>query len=217
MFRSVPIDIRAKSQQQYPSSESSYSSSSGISSGLYVPVHKRMSGSSSASSSWSSGGRSPSPAYSARNSYPRAGHSEESIGKHQSPEVVRNRQLMPSRTAARPFVYSPADLILLSRSPLAKLSPEGRASLKDTVPEILSNRRQRKAAAYLSGSDDGQNAPNGGGGPGSGPQKPLPVRPSRAVGRVPNRRQLQPKAMDDAANWRGRRISTESMPVTVAV
>lgn len=208
MSRSMPIDIRTKSSQS-PSSESG-SSYSSLGSGLYIPIHKRMSGNSASSS----GTASSPPAYSARGSYPQE-QGEEVVGKLHAIEAIYDQKPMMSSRTAHPFVYFPADLILLSRSPLAKLSPEGRTLLKDTAPEILSNRRQRKAAAYLSGSVDGQKASNESNTittPDSVPRKPISVRRSRAVGRVPNRRQLQSKVMDEA-NWRGRRVGAEIMAV----
>ncbi|KAH7928562.1 hypothetical protein BV22DRAFT_1117434 [Leucogyrophana mollusca] len=120
MSRSAPITIA------YPSS-SSYMPASPTSGGLYVPVHRRgVSGSYSSSSRASS----PTPSSSAL--------SERSI----SPTPHERHTSLP--------IYTPADLLLLSSSPLSRLSPEERMTLREVAPVIVRNRKQRKAHEWQS-------------------------------------------------------------------
>ncbi|KAF5379145.1 hypothetical protein D9615_006045 [Tricholomella constricta] len=101
------------------SSRSSSPTSSVSSHGLYVPVHKRSSGSFSSPRSFSS----------------RASFSSESDSSI-SP---------PSQPA---FIYSRDTLLNLALSPLSRLPLEVRESLRSQVPEIVTNRKQRKAIEY---------------------------------------------------------------------
>ncbi|GLB42206.1 hypothetical protein LshimejAT787_1102210 [Lyophyllum shimeji] len=99
-----------------PSPTSSVSSSHG----LYIPVHKRSSGSSASSS---------------RTFSSRASTSSES-----------DSAIAPPTQPA--FIYSRDTLLNLAKSPLSRLPSELRDSLRTEVPEIITNRKQRKAIEY---------------------------------------------------------------------
>jgi hypothetical protein len=195
--QSTPIDIISTRQPQSPSSESSFSSSE-LGSGLYIPVHKR---------SLSSSSRSSSPAHSAWR------EGQEFASEHATQRGARPKAEDQLEQTAHPFVYTPDELINLSRSPQAKLSPEWRITLQATVPEILSNRRQRKAAAHLQliGEVNWQSLPNNDNGVLVRDGIPsVSIIRSRPIGRITNRRQLPSKIMDEA-NWRRQRVGAEVM------
>lgn len=108
-----------------------YASRTESSPGLYVPIHRRnQSTASSYTSSSSSRTRSPSPLSSTR-TYP-------------TPCMERT---LTSHTAR--YVYTPADLFALSRSPLAQLEMgDMDARLRAIAPEVVKTRKQRKALAW---------------------------------------------------------------------
>ncbi|EGO03974.1 hypothetical protein SERLA73DRAFT_175684 [Serpula lacrymans var. lacrymans S7.3] len=118
MSASPPLNISYHSPSRSPSS------------GLYVPLHKRTSSrtstSSSPSSSTSSSQRSTSPT------------------PHLSDTFSYSDSCRPSSLP----IYTPDQLIAISSSPLAKLSPEGRMSLRDVAPHIVMSRKQRKSLEW---------------------------------------------------------------------
>ncbi|KIJ14701.1 hypothetical protein PAXINDRAFT_99956 [Paxillus involutus ATCC 200175] len=123
---SSPIAI-ASSARMYDT----HSGSSPSSPGLYVPIHRRNRSSGVPSSytyagSLSSRASSPSPSTS----------SPSSSSLHLPP------------THASPPIYTPADLLLLSASPLARLSPEDIDAIRAAAPEVVQSRKQRKAREW---------------------------------------------------------------------
>ncbi|KAG8216921.1 hypothetical protein J3R82DRAFT_7197 [Butyriboletus roseoflavus] len=65
-----------------------------------------------------------------------------------SPSPSSSRALSPSPAPPIAGVYTPAELLLLSTSPLAKLSAEHVDALRAHVPEVVQTRKQRKALAW---------------------------------------------------------------------
>ncbi|KAI6127520.1 hypothetical protein EDD17DRAFT_1766450 [Pisolithus thermaeus] len=132
-----PIAIR------YPSQKSG---------GLYVPVHRRgdskplsVSGISPSSSyTISSRASSPSPSEAASISSLTSDFSSSlHIGR---PVIVSSS---PSQGHAPNIpIYTPADLLLLSTSPLSKLSKECKDALHSAVPEVVLTRKRRKAQEW---------------------------------------------------------------------
>ncbi|KIM70796.1 hypothetical protein SCLCIDRAFT_169581 [Scleroderma citrinum Foug A] len=102
---------------------------------LYIPVHRRayLAGISPSSSSyaWSSSSRASSP----------------------TPSEVTTCSLSSVASSSRGItsslpIYTPANLIRLSSSPLSKLSEERREVLRTTAPEVMVTRKQRKAQEW---------------------------------------------------------------------
>ncbi|KIK93465.1 hypothetical protein PAXRUDRAFT_828958 [Paxillus rubicundulus Ve08.2h10] len=126
---SLPIAV-ASSARMYDS----HSGSSPTSPALYVPVHRRNRSSGvpslySYAGSSSSRASSPSPSTSSSSS------------TSSTPPTERHRDaFLP--------IYSPADLLLLSASPLARLSPEHVDAIRAAVPEVVQSRKQRKALEW---------------------------------------------------------------------
>jgi len=149
-------------------------------SGLYVPVHKRSSSRSDASSTGSVSPRSASP-----------------TSQHES-----------SIESPRLPIYSIQDILLLSKSPLVVFSPDHREHLKDTIPEIVLSRKQRKAIEHKqhakahASADEMRST--------EGDRKPLspspmwnsqPAAQRRTTGRLPERRRNTKKVVDELS-WR---------------
>ncbi|KIJ62192.1 hypothetical protein HYDPIDRAFT_30729 [Hydnomerulius pinastri MD-312] len=125
---SSPIVINYSSTQMYEPS------SSPSSPGLYVPLHRRNRSSGVPSSyNYSTG--------SSRASSPTLSTSSRSVSPlpHVAPITDRDTSLP---------IYTPADLLLLSASPLAKLSPEHSNTLRAVAPEVVQSRKQRKAQEW---------------------------------------------------------------------
>lgn len=115
---------------------------------LYVPVHKRRFSNTqivtgvSPSSSDTNSSRSSSPSPSEASSLASDFSSSLHIGR---PLVVSSS---PSLGHAPIPIYSPADLILLSSSPLSKLSKEHKDALHLAVPEVVLSSKRRKAQEW---------------------------------------------------------------------
>ncbi|KAG6865229.1 hypothetical protein C0991_004287 [Blastosporella zonata] len=120
-------------------SSSSRSASPTLSGGLYIPVHKRLStgslASSTSSRTFSSSGSSRTSARSSQIFSSRASTSSES-----------DASISPPKAPA--FVYSRDTLLNLANSPLSRLPQSQRDALRGAVPEVVSNRKQRKAVEY---------------------------------------------------------------------
>ncbi|KAG6909488.1 hypothetical protein DXG01_017210 [Tephrocybe rancida] len=99
--------------------------------GLYIPIHKRTSGSSIASSSssrtFSSG-------------------SSRTFSSRTSESSDSDSAIAPPTAPA--FIYSRDTLLNLANSPLARLPQPQRDALRGDVPEVITNRKQRKAIEY---------------------------------------------------------------------
>ncbi|KAJ3858010.1 hypothetical protein EV368DRAFT_77250 [Lentinula lateritia] len=166
-------------------------------SALYVPVHKRTA---------SRGGSSSRDSLSSRSTTPTSEH-ESSI-----------------ETLSIP-IYSIQDLLLLSDSLLATLSPEQHDHLKDHAPEILPSRRQRKTIEHQrhhQGHAPRELHPN------EDTRQPLssvrntqPTTVQRRTlrqGRLPERRRHGKRMMDESS-WRvprTRTISATGFPLPLA-
>jgi hypothetical protein len=196
---SSPVAIPSRS-----SSRASSTASSPSLSGLYVPVHKRNGSTSSPSSS-----RCSSPALS------------------ESPARIRAPTPTPQLQQAHPFIYSFDALLHLAKSPLARLTPETRESLRENVPEIMTNRKQRKAAEYKNHMQNRAPVQNQNQDPAKvkanavqqQQQQILTARRTRPTGRVPDsRRRIATKVIDEIS-WRGRRqtglVLTPLTPIAV--
>ncbi|KAH7887097.1 hypothetical protein F5I97DRAFT_1105686 [Phlebopus sp. FC_14] len=112
------------------------------SAGLYVPIHRRTPSSSSSSDS-----HSPPPSPSPFSS-PYTSPSSSTRSLSPSPHV---HKMSVEHARARSLnipIYTPADLLLLSTSPLARPSAELRDALKSAAPEVVQSRRQRKTLAW---------------------------------------------------------------------
>ena len=123
MSRLAPLDIELTNFDSPPSPISSDCSSI---SELYIPVHQRQ--------TWGKG----SPVSSTASS---PSSSSVSIAATDGRSYY-----IPIITLAEMFkvpIYNADDLILLSRSPLARLSAEDRSYLREAVLEIVTGRRQR--------------------------------------------------------------------------
>ncbi|KAH0826686.1 hypothetical protein J3R83DRAFT_5077 [Lanmaoa asiatica] len=97
--------------------------------GLYVPVHRRTPSNSS---------RTPSPSPS----------SFSSSRTYSSITITLPADVTHTVPAPVPGVYTPAELLLLSASPLAKLSAGHVDALRALAPEVVQTRRQRKALTW---------------------------------------------------------------------
>jgi len=125
---------------------------------LYVPVHRRAfpTGISPSCSSyaWSSSSRASSPTPSDVTTCSLSSVASSSRGIPSSCESVCLISMMNPRILTRGIpktvpIYTPADLIRLSSSPLSKLSHEHREVLRVTAPEVMLTRKQRKAQEWL--------------------------------------------------------------------
>ncbi|KAF9235549.1 hypothetical protein BU15DRAFT_77872 [Melanogaster broomeanus] len=122
--------------------------SSPSSPGLYIPVHRRSHSSGVPSSyAYSSSSRASSPPPS-----PSLSHTTSSRSASPLPHHTAQIGMVP--------IYTPADLILLSASPLAKLSLEHRDALRAAAPELLQSRKQRKAREWRARHHPGGSAPH---------------------------------------------------------
>ncbi|KAL4072470.1 hypothetical protein V8B97DRAFT_371909 [Scleroderma yunnanense] len=95
---------------------------------LYIPIHRRAlsTGISSPSSyAWSSSSRASSPTPS--------DVTASSLGSTSSSQGFTGNSSLP--------IYTPADLILLSSSPLSKLSQEHKEILRTTAPAVMLSRK----------------------------------------------------------------------------
>ncbi|RDB27862.1 hypothetical protein Hypma_002089 [Hypsizygus marmoreus] len=173
---SAPITIPVSSSRASFSAvvASSPSSSSPSSGGLYVPVHRRTGSSSSSRSS----------------------SSTRSDSEHVSHPPSTTTLSIPTPTPT--YIYTRDVLLNFAHSPLARLSAETRDALRVSVPEIMTNRKQRKAMEY---HNHPQHSP--------ARVQLVPPRRTRPVSRVPERRRNVAKVVDDVS-WRGR------MPVLMA-
>ncbi|KAJ3928777.1 MAG: hypothetical protein NXY57DRAFT_487858 [Lentinula lateritia] len=167
-------------------------------SALYVPVHKRTT---------SRGGASSRDSLSSRSTTPTSSEHDSSIGTLSIP------------------IYSIQDLLLLSGSLLATLSPEQHDHLKDHAPEILPSRRQRKTIEHqrhYQGHAPGEVHPK------EDTRQPLssvrntqPTTVQRRTlrqGRLPERRRYG-KRITDELSWRASRtrtISATGFPLPLA-
>lgn len=130
---SAPITIPVS-----PARSSSSLSSSPASPGLYVPVHKRTGSSSSSSSSRSSSSTRSERASQPRKSTPTPGTS-----------IPTNLSPAPATPQPEPtFIYSRDTLLALAASPLSRISVATRDTLRTRLPELVTNRKQRKAMDY---------------------------------------------------------------------
>jgi hypothetical protein len=115
------------------------------------------------------------------------------------------------------LVYSRDALLNLAKSPLARLSPETRDSLRNNVPEIMTNRKQRKAIEYRNHIQhqaenkaqrtQTQNVARDVTQTVNVVRAPViaPARRARPTGHTPeNRRKIATKVVDELS-WRGRR------------
>ncbi|KAI6040862.1 hypothetical protein EDC04DRAFT_2893636 [Pisolithus marmoratus] len=117
----------------------------------YVPVHRR-----GCSSSQSAAGISPPCSYtnSSRASSPSPSEtpSMSSLTSYFSSSLHIGRPVIvsssPSPGHSSIPVYTPADLLLLSSSPLSKLSQEDKHALHMAAPEVVLNRKRRKAQEW---------------------------------------------------------------------
>lgn len=110
-------------------------------SALYVPVHKRSASRGNASST------SSTDSASSRSVTPTSEH-ESSIGMLFS--SIDKTELGADHVpeSHRLPVYSIQDMLMLSKSPLVTFSPDHRDYLRDTIPEIVLSRKQRKAIEH---------------------------------------------------------------------
>ncbi|KAF9459641.1 hypothetical protein BDZ94DRAFT_996735 [Collybia nuda] len=190
--------------------------------GLYVPVHKRT-GSSSSSSRSSSTTRSEASAPSER----AACKLLPTTPPHAPPLTYLSLAPAPAATA-HPLVYSRDALLGLMHSPLARLPLGTRESLRAAFPELVTNRRQRKALEYHTHiQSQVQVQVHAQPQPQPQPQAQrqarlqsksffpfvrVQPRRNRPAGRAPERRRNATKVVDEAS-WRGRRV----VPVPIAV
>ena len=165
-------------------SRSSTPSSAASSPGLYVPVHRRTGSSSSSSSRSASTTRSESehPC----TSFPLLYHLYAS-----NPPC---HPTAPPETP-HPLIYSRASLLNLANSPLSRLSSETRETLRISIPEIMTNRKQRKAIEYRNQTQNQAVV---------SPVKPVITRRIRPVGRVSDRGRRNAGKVVDELGWRGR-------------
>ncbi|KAF8838791.1 hypothetical protein BDN67DRAFT_971017 [Paxillus ammoniavirescens] len=134
---SSPIAIASSARMYDP-----HSGSSPLSPGLYVPIHRR---------NRSSGVPS---------SYTYAGSSS-SRASSPSPSTSSSTSSLPlPPTHASLPIYTPADLLLLSFSPLARLSPEHIDAIRAAAPEVVQSRKQRKAREWHARHAPGWSAPS---------------------------------------------------------
>ncbi|KAF8633151.1 hypothetical protein AX17_004652 [Amanita inopinata Kibby_2008] len=116
---------------EYRAASPTLSVSSSSSAGLYVPVHKRRSTSSTRTHDSMSVGSSSRPSSRAES------HSDyEHVHEH------------VTEIGYHPFVYSRDRLLALAKSPLAHMPNEVKDGLREAVPEIVMSRRHRKAMEY---------------------------------------------------------------------
>ncbi|KAH0581342.1 hypothetical protein H2248_012434 [Termitomyces sp. 'cryptogamus'] len=99
--------------------------------GRYISVHKRLSGSSISSSTSS---RTFSSGSSRSFSFSTSSSDSDSL-------------ISPSATPA--FIYSRDSLLKLANSPLSRMPQPQRDSLRSEVPEVMTNRKQRKAIEHF--------------------------------------------------------------------
>ncbi|KAK1235295.1 hypothetical protein PQX77_001484 [Marasmius sp. AFHP31] len=151
--------------------------------GRYVPVHRR--GSSAGNDNWrardssssnSSNASSSPPSSPMKTSFPLAFASHGHTGGVASPQPA---------APALP-IYSINDLLLLQKSPFARMTQETRDEIKERLPEIVLSRKQRHT---LKGKMHGR-IPNGGQGYARPPQLPQQrhvhdVAQAPAIERVP--------------------------------
>lgn len=117
----------------------------------YIPVHRR-----GFSSSQSAAGISPPCSYtnSSRASSPSPSEtpSMSSLTSDFSSSLHIGRPVIVSSSPSPGYsfipVYTPADLLLLLSSPLSKLSQEDKDALHMAAPEVVLNRKQRKAQEW---------------------------------------------------------------------
>lgn len=145
---SSPIAIR------YPSQKSG---------GLYVPLHRRGFSKSqnvtgiSPSSSYTHSSRASSPSPSETPSMGSLA-SDFSSSLHIGRPVIVSSS--PSPGHAPIPIYTPADLLLLSSSPLSKLSQECKDALHLAVPEVVLSRKRRKAQEWRARQASGSSHQN---------------------------------------------------------
>lgn len=105
---------------------------------LYVPVHKRSASRGDASSMDSASSRSVTPT------------SEHELSTGMFSPLTTRIELgadHPLESHRLP-VYSIQDMLMLSKSPLVTFSSDHHDHLKDTIPEIVLSRKQRKAIEH---------------------------------------------------------------------
>jgi len=173
-------------------------SSAASSPGLYVPVHRRT-GSSSSSSSYS-----------------RSASSNRSEPEHPSSSFplyhLHNASKPPCHLTASPLtphpsIYSRATLLNLATSPLSRMSTETRESLRISVPEIVTNRKQRKAIEYRQNQVQSAIVSS---------VRPVIPQRIRPVGRLPDKgRRNAGKVVVDELGWRGRSLVIVPLPPIV--
>ncbi|KAF8882404.1 hypothetical protein BD779DRAFT_1802309 [Infundibulicybe gibba] len=111
-------------------------------------------------------------------------------------------------TPAHPFIYSRAQLMAFSNSPLAHMTPETREDLKARFPPLFLSRKQRKAIEYHARTAETAAAPTPKAAqPAQQQQQRRNVRP----GRAPPARRNATKVIDQLS-WRGRALAPMSLP-----
>lgn len=116
-----------------------------------------------------------------------------------------------------PLLYSRDALLNLAKSPLARLTAETRESLRTDVPEIVTNRKQRKAIEYHNTQAAKQQRQALKQQKEVTPMVPLHVRRSRPVGKANSEKKKNPTAntVGEDTQWRGRRPTAVPTPVPI--
>lgn len=123
----------------------------------------------------------------------------------------KKNHMLISYPAARPLTYSRETLLSLASSPLARLAPETRDSIRNALPELIMNRKMRKAIEYhatqLEHQKRQQQQQERAAQPTKFTRSPVPAaRRSRPIGRAPERRRNALEKLVDDQSWRAMRM-----------